>query len=385
MQTIACPKNVNCIFAGCSVLPSHNAMFAELELHGHEQVVFCSDSQVGLRAIIAIHDTSLGPALGGTRMWNYTSDSEALTDVLRLSRGMTYKAAVAGLNLGGGKAVIIGDPNTQKNEILFRSYGRFVQTLRGRYITAEDVGTTVRDMEWIRMETRYVTGVSGQDGSGDPSPYTALGVYMGMKATARVAFGSDALEGLRIVVQGAGNVARHLVAHLVKERARVTVTDIFEDKASALCKEYSVEYAPPEDIYSIECDIFSPNALGAVLNDITIPKLKCAVIAGGANNQLADEQRHCRLLAERGILYAPDYVINAGGLINVASEIENWSREQVVRKVESIYDTVLRLFQTAAREGLLTIEASNRIAEERIQQVRHIHKIYTDTPSIRGS
>lgn len=360
-------------------------MFAELEHYGHEQVILCSDPHVGLRAIIAIHDTTLGPALGGTRMWQYPSDADALTDVLRLSRGMTYKAAVAGLNLGGGKAVIIGDPHTQKTEMLFRSYGRFVETLRGRYITAEDVGTTVRDMEWIRMETRYVTGIGGEHGSGDPSPYTALGVFVGIKAAAKVVFGSESLQGKRVAVQGAGNVASHLVAHLVNDGARVVITDIFEEKARALIRNYSgVEYVEPEAIYDVECDIFSPNALGAVLNDTTIPRLRCKIVAGGANNQLANEERHARMLAERDILYAPDYVINAGGLINVTSEIEHWSREQVIRKVESIYDTLLRIFRIAQNSGVLTIEASNRIAEERIAQVRHIHRTYLGSPNIRN-
>ncbi len=359
-------------------------MFTQLELFGHEQVVFCSDPQVGLRAIIAIHDTTLGPALGGTRMWQYASETDAITDVLRLSRGMTYKAAVAGLNLGGGKAVIIGDPHTQKSEMLFRSYGRFVETLRGRYITAEDVGTTVRDMEWIRMETRYVTGVGGEYGSGDPSPYTALGVFVGIKAAAKVVFGTESLAGRRIAVQGAGNVARNLVAKLVSDGAHVVITDIFQEKAQQLCQEYGVEYVEPDAIYTTECDIFSPNALGAVLNDTTIPQLRCSIVAGGANNQLADEERHAQMLAERGILYAPDYVINAGGLINVTSEIEHWSRDQVVRKVESIYDTLLRIFRTAQEQSILTIEASNRIAEERIASVQHIHRTYVGNPSIRN-
>ncbi|MCX7929915.1 MAG: leucine dehydrogenase [Chlorobi bacterium] len=360
-------------------------MFAELELYGHEQVAFCSDPQVGLRAIIAIHDTTLGPALGGTRMWHYATDAEALTDVLRLSRGMTYKAAVAGLNLGGGKAVIIGDPHTQKTEMLFRSYGRFVETLRGRYITAEDVGTTVRDMEWIRMETRYVTGVAGDHGSGDPSPYTALGVYVGITAAAKTVFGSESLAGKRVAVQGAGNVARNLVTQLRKDGAQVVITDIFEDKARAVCTELGAEYVEPDAIYDIECDIFSPNALGAILNDTTIPRLRCAIVAGGANNQLADEERHARMLIERGILYAPDYVINAGGLINVTSEIEGWSRQQVTRKVESIYDTLLRIFRMASDSRIATIDASNRIAEERIAHVRHIHRTYIGTPAIRNS
>lgn len=353
-------------------------------MYGHEQVVFCSDPKSGLRAIIGIHDTTLGPALGGTRMWNYASDAEAITDALRLSRGMTYKAAVAGLNLGGGKAVIIGDSHTQKTEALFRSYGRFVETQRGRYITAEDVGTSVQDMEWIRMETRFVTGVGGANGSGDPSPFTALGVYVGMKAAAKVQFGSDSLAGKRVVVQGTGNVAKYVMQHLSNEGATVFATDIFEDKARAVCASTGATYIAPDAVYDFDCDIFSPNALGAIINDDTIGKLKCAVVAGGANNQLKEEKKHGEALKQRNILYAPDYVINAGGLINVSSEIENWSTEQVTRKVEHIYDTLSTIFATAARENILTVAASNKIAEERIAAVRHIHGNYMGVPNIRG-
>lgn len=359
-------------------------MFQNIEFYGHEQVVFCSDPKSGLRAIIGIHDTTLGPALGGTRMWNYASDADAITDALRLSRGMTYKAAVAGLNLGGGKAVIIGDSRTQKNEALFRSYGRFVETLRGRYITAEDVGTSVQDMEWIRMETSFVTGVGGSGGSGDPSPFTALGVYVGMKAAAKAQFGSDVLSAKRVVVQGAGNVASHLVHHLVKENAVVFVTDIFEDKAKALCQASGATYITPDEVFGYDCDIFSPNALGAIISDETIPQLTCAVVAGGANNQLQDEKKHGLALKERNIIYAPDYVINAGGLINVSSEIEGWSTEQVTRKVEGIYDTLSRIFSTAKEKDILTVEASNIIAEERIAHVRHIHGSFMGVPNIRG-
>lgn len=359
-------------------------MFQDLAHYGHEQVVLCSDPKSGLRAIIGIHDTTLGPALGGTRMWNYDNDADAITDALRLSRGMTYKASVAGLNLGGGKAVIIGDSRSQKTEALFRSYGRFVETLRGRYITAEDVGTSVQDMEWIRMETRFVTGVGGEGGSGDPSPYTALGVYCGMKAAAKAQYGNDTLTGKKVVVQGAGNVATHLIHHLVKEGALVYVTDIFEDKARAVCAETGATYITPEEVYTFDCDIFSPNALGAILNNDTIPNLKCSIVAGGANNQLKEEQLHGQQLKERGILYAPDYVINAGGLINVCSEIENWSREQVKRKVEHIYDTLIRIFDTSKTSNILTVDASNRIAEERIAQVRHIHGNFMGVPNIRG-
>ncbi len=359
-------------------------MFQDLDSYGHEQVVFCSDPKSGLRAIIGIHNTTLGPALGGTRMWQYASDSEALTDALRLSRGMTYKAAVAGLNLGGGKAVILGDSRTGKTEELFRAYGRFVETLHGRYITAEDVGTSVQDMEYIRMETRFVTGVGGNQGSGDPSPFTALGVYCGVKAAAHAQYGSDSLVKKRIVVQGAGNVAKHLTHHLVKEGATVFVTDIFEDKARALAADSGAEYIKPEDVYSFDCDIFSPNALGAIINDDTLSQLKCSVVAGGANNQLADERKHGEALKARNILYAPDYVINAGGLINVSSEIEGWSTEQVTRKVESIYDVLVRIFKQAKDNNILTVDASNRMAEERIAKVRHIHGGFSGVPNIRG-
>lgn len=359
-------------------------MFEDLVSYGHEQVVFCSDAKSGLRAIIGIHDTTLGPALGGTRMWQYASDAEAITDALRLSRGMTYKAAVAGLNLGGGKAVIIGDSRTQKSEALFRAYGRFVETLRGRYITAEDVGTSVQDMEWIRTETRFVTGVGGEGGSGDPSPYTALGVYSGVKATAKAQFGTDSLQGKRIVVQGAGNVAKHLIAHLVKDGASVFVTDIFEDKARAVCKELGAEYIKPEEVYTFNCDIFSPNALGGILNKETIPQLTCGVVAGGANNQLLNEREDGEALKARGILYAPDYVINAGGLINVSSEVYGLAEPQVRKQCEAIYDTLLKIYGMASERSILTIEASNALAEERIAQVRHIHGSFMGVPNIRN-
>jgi leucine dehydrogenase len=351
---------------------------------GHEQVVLCSDPVTGLRAIIAIHDTSLGPALGGTRMWQYASTNDAIVDALRLSRGMTYKAAVSGVNLGGGKAVIIGNPHTEKSEALFRAYGRFVETQRGRYITAEDVGTSVRDMEWIRMETKYVTGVGGAGGSGDPSPVTALGVYSGMKAAANVVFGSDSLAGKRIVVQGAGNVASHLVQSLVKDGATVFVSDIFDDKARALAAATGATVIAPDAVFTTPCDIFSPNALGAILNDETIPQLTCAAVVGGANNQLAEERKHAEALRQRSILYAPDYVVNAGGLMNVASEVEGYDREKVMRQAEGIYDITMNILRTAAERNILTIEASNAIAEDRLRKVRHVHGNFIGSPTIRG-
>ncbi len=349
-------------------------LFERMHEYGHEQVVFCYEPSVGLRAIIAIHDTTLGPALGGVRMWTYPSEAEALEDVLRLSRAMTYKAAVAGLNLGGGKAVIIGDPQTQKSEALFRAFGRFVQALGGRYITAEDVGTTVADMEWIRMETRYVTGVLG--GSGDPSPFTAHGVYYGMKACAKVVFGSDSLARRVIAVQGAGNVARHLVEYLVRDGAHVYVSDLYPEKAEQLCADTGATPVGVEEIYDVPCDIFSPNALGGVLNEETIPRLRCRIVAGAANNQLADEQADAQRLHERGILYAPDYVINAGGLMNVAAELEGrYDPQRVLAKAAGIYETLLRVFRTAQERNILPTEAAARIAEERIAAVRALRQL----------
>lgn len=360
-------------------------MFDEIEGKDHEQIVFCNEKRAGLRAIIGIHNTSLGPALGGTRMWTYASDSEALRDVVRLSRGMTYKAAIAGLNLGGGKAVIIGDPNKEKTEALFRTYGRFIEGLAGRYITAEDVGTTVREMEWIRMETKYVTGISkALGGSGDPSPVTAFGVFVGMKASAKEVFGSDSLKGKRVVVQGAGNVASHLCSHLAKEGAVITITDIFEEKAKTVAKTAKARYVKPEEIFSVPGDVFAPCALGGILNDKTIPQLKVKIIAGGANNQLLDEARHMQMVVDRGILYAPDYAINAGGLINVASELEGYSEERAMKQAGGIYDILSEIFDMARKESIPTSLAANRIAEARISGISGIKQIYAGRSEFVG-
>ncbi|MEZ6187584.1 MAG: Glu/Leu/Phe/Val dehydrogenase dimerization domain-containing protein [Planctomycetota bacterium] len=340
----------------------------------HEQVLFCEDKRAGLKAIIAIHDTTLGPALGGTRMWNYNNEEEALRDVLRLSRGMTYKASAAGLNLGGGKAVILGDPRSDKSEAMFRVFGRFIESLNGRYITAEDVGTTVHDMEYIFMETKYVTGVApAHGGSGDPSPVTAFGVYMGLKASAMAAFGSESVSGKRVAVQGLGNVGKNLVRHLVEDGAEVTVTDIDEARCEALREEYEVKVVGVDAIYDVDCDIFSPNALGAVLNDQTIPRLKAKVVCGGANNQLAEE-RHAKALGDRGILYAPDYVVNAGGLINVYVEMEGYVRERALRMAEGIYANTERVINISREQGVTTAQAADRFAEERIELIGQIKK-----------
>jgi leucine dehydrogenase len=347
--------------------------FKAMQEFDHEQVSFCYDKSAGLKAIIAIHDTTLGPGLGGARMWNYASEEEALVDVLRLSRGMTYKAAAAGLNLGGGKAVIIADPKRDKSEALFRAFGRFVEGLSGRYITAEDVGTSVADMEFVLMETKYVTGIApAHGGSGDPSPVTAYGVYKGMKACVEKKLGRNNLDGLRIAIQGLGSVGFNLIPYLKEEFATLIGCDIDADKC-ARAAEQGVEVVDPEAIYDVDCDIFAPCALGAILNDNTLPRLKCQIVAGGANNQLAEE-RHGDELKKLGVLYAPDYVINAGGLINVYVEMEGYVRERALRMAEIIYTNLLKIFDIAKREDIPTYIAADRMAEERIRTIGRLKR-----------
>lgn len=344
-------------------------IFKYMEKYNYEQLVFCQDEASGLKAVIAIHDTTLGPALGGARMWTYASEENAIEDALRLARGMTYKNAAAGLNLGGGKTVIIGDPFKDKNEEMFRALGRFIQGLNGRYITAEDVGTTVSDMDLIHEETNYVTGISPAFGSsGNPSPVTAYGVYRGMKAAAKEAFGSDSLEGLKISVQGLGNVAYKLCEYLHNEGAKLVVTDINQAAIDRVVNDFDAMAVAPDEIYAQEVDIFSPCALGAILNDETIPQLKAKVIAGSANNQLKDS-RHGDYLHELGIVYAPDYVINAGGVINVADELYGYNRERAMKRVDGIYDSIEKIFAISKRDGIPTYVAANRLAEERIARV----------------
>ncbi|MFN3528437.1 MAG: Glu/Leu/Phe/Val dehydrogenase dimerization domain-containing protein [Bacteroidia bacterium] len=352
----------------------NDLIFDKISSMGHEQVVFCHDEKTGLRAIIAIHNTVLGPALGGTRMWQYASDIDAIVDALRLSEGMTYKAAVAGLNLGGGKAVIIGDSRKDKSEAYFRRYGKFVDSLGGKYITAEDVGTSKADMEYIAMETDHVSGLpEHKGGSGDPSPVTAYGVYMGVKASAKKVYGNDSLSGKKVMVQGAGNVGRFLIDNLMNEGAVVYVTDIFEDQLQQVTTVHpSVKVIAPEEVYDLDMDIYAPCALGATLNDDTIPRLKCAIVAGGANNQLQDTEKHMKMLMDRGILYAPDFVINAGGLINVYSELEGYNRQNALSKTEYIYNQTLAIFEAAGQENISTLEASLRIAKRRIDAIADI-------------
>ncbi|HLV40108.1 Glu/Leu/Phe/Val dehydrogenase [Xanthomarina sp.] len=342
-------------------------VFGQLSFDNHEQVVFCNDKDTGLKAIIGIHNSVLGPALGGTRMWNYTNEWEALNDVLRLSRGMTYKSAITGLNLGGGKAVIIGDAKTQKTPELMRKFGEFVHSLSGKYITAEDVGMTTADMDTVREVTPYVTGISEAiGGAGNPSPITGYGVFMGMKAAAKFKFGSDVLEDKVIYVQGIGNVGEALVGHLMDEGAKVIISDINQERLEEISKKYGVTIYAGNDLYSEEMDIYAPCALGATINDDTINKFKAKVIAGAANNQLAVEQIHGKLLQERGIVYAPDFLINAGGIINVYAELEGYDKKEIIRKTENIYNTTLEILNNAKTNNITTNQAALNIAQSRI-------------------
>ncbi len=341
---------------------------------GHEQVLFTREESVGYLGIIAIHDTTLGPALGGTRLWKYDSEEEAVIDVLRLSMGMTYKAAVAGLNLGGGKSVIIGDPEIPRREMIFRAHGRAVETLKGRYITAEDVGTSVEDMDYVHMETEHVVGIAGR--SGDPSPVTAYGTYRGMKACALEKYNDDSLKGKTVTVQGVGHVGYYLCENLAAEGARLVVTDISDDKVARCVEDFGAEGVKPDAIYEVDADIFAPCALGAIVNETTIPKLKVDIIAGAANNQLAKKEDD-KVLKEKGILYAPDYVINAGGLINVYSELADWTTDRSKRKAGEIYQTLMEVFELAREEKLTTADAADRIAERRIENVGQLHRSRT--------
>lgn len=341
-----------------------------MEEHDYEQLVFCQDKNSGLKGVIAIHDTTLGPALGGTRMWTYDNEDDAIEDALRLAKGMTYKNAAAGLNLGGGKAVIIGDPKKDKNPAMFRAFGRYIQSLSGRYITAEDVGTEVEDMDLIHMETDYVTGISPEFGSsGDPSPKTAYGIYKGMKAAAKEGFGTDSLKGKTVAVQGVGHVAYTLCEYLHEEGANLIVTDINKEAVKRAVDDFGAKAVDPDDIYSVDCDIYAPCALGATINDDTLKVLKAKVIAGSANNQLKTP-KHGEILHERGIVYAPDYVINSGGVINVSDELIGYNESRALKKVEGIYDILLNVFDISKKENISTAVAADRMAENRMQSMK---------------
>ncbi len=345
-------------------------LFKYLEDYDYEQVVFCQDKNSGLKAIIAIHDTTLGPALGGTRMWTYDSEEDAVIDALRLARGMTYKNAAAGLNLGGGKTVIIGDPKTDKNPEMFRAFGRYVQGLAGRYITAVDVGTNEEDMDLIYMETDYVTGKSPEHGSaGNPSPATAYGLYLGLKSSAKEAFGTDSLEGKTVAVQGVGSVAYSMCKYLHEEGANLVVTDINQEAVKRAVEDFGAKAVDPDDIYDADCDIFAPCALGATINDDTIGRIKAKVIAGSANNQLA-EDRHGQILHEKGIVYAPDFVINSGGVINVADELNGYNKDRAYKQIENIYTSLETIYQISKEKNIPTLAAANHMAEDRIASLQ---------------
>ena len=347
-----------------------NPVVAQMSKYNHEQLLFCNDNATGLKAIIAVHNTVLGPALGGTRMWAYNNEMEALTDVLRLSRGMTYKNSISGLNLGGGKAVIIGDARTMKSEALMRRFGKFVNSLAGKYITAEDVGIGTADMVYVNMETNHVVGLPGK--SGDPSPVTAHGVYVGMKACAKEQFGSDSLTGKKIAVQGVGHVGEYLVAALAKENAEIYVTDIHEPSLKRVAEKYGALIVGLNDIYDIDMDIYAPCALGATVNEDTLSRLKCSIIAGAANNQLQIEDVHGRLVMEKGIIYAPDFALNAGGVINCYSEVKGLSAEWAMTKAEEIYQTIGNIVKRSKLENIPTYQIANKMAEERITAIGNV-------------
>ncbi len=350
-------------------LKKMDPVFGQLSFNDHEQVVFCNDKDTGLKAIIGIHNTVMGPALGGTRMFNYASEWDALNDVLRLSRGMTFKSAITGLNIGGGKAVIIGDAKTQKTPELMRRFGEFVHSLSGKYITAEDVGMETSDMDLVRDVTPYVTGISeSRGGAGNPSPVTAYGVFMGMKAAAKSQFGSDNLAGKKVVVQGIGHVGEALVDYLTKEEAIVTIADINYERLNAVGAKYGAQIFTGSDLFTTDMDIYAPCAMGATINNDTVYKINAKVIAGAANNQLAEENIHGAILQERGITYAPDFLINAGGIINVYAELAKYDKKEIMSRTENIYNTTLEILDFAAQNGITTHQAALNVAQKRIDQ-----------------
>jgi leucine dehydrogenase len=352
--------------------------FEKLYSMGHEEVIFISEPSCNLKAIIAIHDTTLGPALGGTRMWPYASEAEAIEDVLRLSKGMTYKAAVSGLNLGGGKAVIIGDPKEDKSEALFRAYGRYIESLNGRYITAEDVNISVQDIDNVYTETNYVCGIAkASGGSGNPAPYTALGVFRGMEASATKVWGSrESLKDKVVGIQGVGSVGIELAKLIDEVGGKLIYTDISEDNITRMRERFpTAEYIAPEDFYGANMDIYAPCALGATVNDETIPQLKCKIVNGAANNQLK-EDKHGQELKDRGILYSPDYLINAGGLMNVSIEFEGWNDYKSRRMIDTIYDTTLRIFNLSEEKNIPVNKATDLLAEERLESMKQIQTTY---------
>jgi leucine dehydrogenase len=355
-----------------SELHKIDPVFGQPSFNDHEQIVFCNDKDTGLKAIIGIHNSVMGPALGGTRMYNYANEWEALNDVLRLSRGMTYKAAITGLNIGGGKAVIIGDAKTQKTPELMRKFGEFVHSLSGRYITAEDIGMETKDMDIVRDVTPYVTGISeSRGGSGNPSPVTAYGVFMGIKAAAKYKFGNENLDGKKVLVQGIGHVGETLVEYLTKEGAIVTIADINEQKLQEVAKKYNSIIYSGSDLYTADVDIYAPCAMGATINDDSIKKINAKIIAGAANNQLANEVIHGQMLKDKDIVYAPDFLINAGGIINVYAELVHYDRSEIMKRTENIFNTTLEIFAFADANNLTSHQAAMTIAQKNIDNRRN--------------
>ena len=355
------------------------SIFGYMTKYDYENVFLCQDKALDFKAIIALHDTTLGPATGGCRMWLYDRELDAIEDALRLARGMTYKYAAAGVNLGGGKAVIIGDPNRKDREPVFRALGKFINRLGGKYITGEDVGTTLQDMEYIRMETEHVVTLPKYlGGAGDIAPMTAFGVIRAMQACCRRAYGSDDLKGKTVTVQGLGAVGYNVVKQLHELGAKLVVTDIDSVKIDAIVEKYSVTKVTPEAIYDVKCDIFCPCALGAIINDITLNRLKCKIICGSANNQLKEE-RHGDLLERKEIIYAPDYIANAGGTIYDTDRlgVGGVNHERGKEKVSRIYENMGRVFEISERDKVPTYIAADRIAEERIAKIAEVKK-YVD-------
>ncbi len=348
-------------------------IFEYLEKYDCEQLIFCRDRDTGLKAIISINDTTLGPALGGMRIWDYESEEDAMLDVLRLAQGMTYKNAAAGLNLGGGKAVIIGDAAEIKSEELFRVLGRYIEGLNGRYITSEDMNTTTQDMAYVNEETDFVVGLEGK--SGNPSPVTAFGVFRGIQAAVDEVYGSDNLTEKVVAVQGLGSVGYEVCKYLHEAGAKLYVTDIRKELIEKAVEEFNATAIAPDDIYEVNCDIFAPCAMGAVINDFTIEQLKCKIVAGSANNQLADNE-HGDMLMKKGILYIPDFVINSGGVMNVYEEMKGYDRERAMARASTIYESVKKIIEISKSENISTNKAAERMAEERIEKIGRTKTIY---------
>jgi len=355
-------------------------IFELMKRDGHEQIIFNFDKETGMRAIIAIHDSTLGQTFGGVRMVNYGSMGDALRDAMRLSKAMTYKCAAAEEDKGGGKAVIWGDPKKDKNEAFLRAFGRFIEMLNGRFVTGADLNVNMMDGSIMGRESRYILAKPREEGSsGSTGPITAFGIYVGLKACAKFLWGDENLRGKKIAVQGLGAVGEPLLEYLREGGLDVTAADTNEETLQRLQPQYGFKRVKPEAIYEVECDIFCPCAIGSILNDQTIPKLKCKIVAGSANNQLEDEERHSRMLQERSILYAPDYIINAGGVIQVIDEIQGYNPERVKMKTERVYGRLLHIFEMAKKEGILPLEAANRYAESRIREIQKVKRLYVPT------